>query len=163
MTMNLQGSLRNFIVLSARLLSEIKALTSGIVHSSPTYASPNIPSPVSRGRVGWGFFLAIILGCALTESSFANTTFSINVTATGVYGDGSIYIFLSGPISAPGCTVTNRIDVASTHPQVKQFLALAVTAKTTGLKIEGAVNGCDPNTGNPTFDTSRMSYVYLVD
>jgi len=161
--MNLQGFRRNFVGLCARLVSEIGAFTSGIAHSSPTCASSNIPSPVPRGRVGWGFFLAIIFGCAVTESTFANTTFSIGVTATGIYGDGSIYIFLSGPISAPGCTVTNRIDVASTHPQVKQFLALAVTAKTAGLKIEGAVNGCDPNTGNPTFDTSRMSYMYLID
>jgi hypothetical protein len=71
---------------------------------------------------------------------------------------------LGQTISEPGCNQSaSRIDVAASHPQLKQIMAIAMTARVTGQLIVGAVNGCDPQSGNPTFDTGYTSYVYLQD
>jgi hypothetical protein len=96
-------------------------------------------------------------------STSATTVFGGSVTGTGTYGDGSIYIFLTNSISEPGCTVGNRIDVRADHPQLKQILAIAMSAKVSGTPVWGAVHGCDPATGNPTFDVSKASYFYLTN
>jgi hypothetical protein len=91
----------------------------------------------------------------------AMTAFNLHVTAVGTYGDGSIFIFVSGTIAEPYCNAA-RIDIPSTHPQLKTFYATAVTAFVSGSGVYGMVNGCNPTTGTPTFDTTTNSYIYLT-
>ena len=106
-----------------------------------------------------GFMLGAVMLCGVAG---AQTYFTAHVTAVGTYGDGSLFIFLSTTISEPGCSAgSSRIDVAGTHPQIKTFYTTALTALASGATVIGTVNGCDPASGSPTFDTTKVSYLYL--
>ncbi len=108
------------------------------------------------------FRTVLITAAAFCLTSTAQAvTFLTNVQAVGMYGDGSIFIFVTSNISEPGCTATNRIDVPFSHPQRKEILAIAMAARVSGQRIEGAVNGCE--LGSPTLDGSKNSYIYLID
>ena len=103
--------------------------------------------------------LAVAMLCGVAR---AQTYFTAHVTAVGTYGDGSLFIFLSTTISEPGCSAgSSRIDIAGTHPQVKTFYTTALAAFASGATVIGTVNGCDPASGSPTFDTTKVSYLYL--
>lgn len=103
--------------------------------------------------------LLSVAGAFGTSIASANTTFGpLSVLQAGTYGDGSIFIILSGNINA-GCSIPNRIDVPATNPQVKQILAIALQAVATGQLVVGAVNGCSSNTA--TIDTSINSYIWV--
>lgn len=105
-----------------------------------------------------GLVALAVMWCSATE---AQTAFNLHVTGVGTYGDGSIFIFVSGTIAEPYCNAS-RIDIPSTHPQVKTFYSTAVTAFVSGSGVFGSVNGCDPAAGTPTFDTTTNSYLYLI-
>jgi hypothetical protein len=107
--------------------------------------------------------LLLVTGLVGTSAATANTVFGpLTVTAAGTYGNGAIFIMLSGNINAPGCSIPNRIDVPASNPQVKTILAIALEALQSGQPVYGAVNGCDPNGGDATIDTSYASYLYIA-
>jgi hypothetical protein len=116
-------------------------------------------------RVGRYCLLAIVAVTAAWSSSdvHANSTFVANVTDVGTYGDGSIYIFLNTNLSEPGCTANGRIDIAAGHQHLKEILAIAMSARLSGQRVAGAVNGCDPTICNATIDISKNSYINLTD
>jgi hypothetical protein len=105
----------------------------------------------------------MIIACVTNVPSYANTIFNgETVTAVGTYGNGAAYIFVSTPINAPGCAANaNRIDIPASNPYIHQIMAVAMTALASNALVYGAVNGCDPNTGNPTLDQSYNSYLYV--
>ena len=110
-------------------------------------------------RYSWALACVTVCGTAI-----GNTVFLGTVSAVGSYGNGSIFIILNSPvISEPGCTSGSRIDVSTANPNYKQIFALAMTAKATGQRITGAVNGCDPSIASPTIDNSFQSYIYILD
>ena len=107
--------------------------------------------------------LLLMAGILETSVATANTVFGpLTVTATGTYGNGGIFIMLSGNINAPGCSNPNRIDVPASNPQAKTLLAIALAALASGQSVYGAVNGCDPGTSDATIDTSNASYFYIA-
>lgn len=107
--------------------------------------------------------LAIAVASFVNVPSYANTTFAAAVTGVGTYGNGSIFIFLNSPINEPGCNPNSaRIDVQASNPNLKQILAVAMTAFLSGKEITGAVNGCDSDDGAPTLDQSYDSYIYMT-
>jgi hypothetical protein len=106
-------------------------------------------------------FMPLLLSFTIAAPCLANTAFSGTVSTVGVYGNGALFITLNGPpIPEPGCVVGTRIDVAATNPSIKLWLSVALAARTQGLNVYGAVNGCDPATGNPTLDTTEASFFY---
>jgi len=64
------------------------------------------------------------------------------------------------PINEPGCAQGgNRIEIAASNPNIKQWIAIALAAKASGMNIYGAVSGCDPTTGNPTLDSTYSRFM----
>src|SRR6185312_5180192 len=102
------------------------------------------------------YLATLVLASAITFPCHANTAFNgLTVTDVGAYGNGAIFIFLNSPINEPGCNANaTRIDIPASDPNLKQILAIAMAALTGGTQISGAVNGCDPDDGNPTLDQS---------
>lgn len=109
------------------------------------------------------FSVAIAFASIFSALSYANTVFTATVTGVGTYGNGAIFIFLNTAINEPGCNVNStRIDVPASNPNIKEILAVAMTAFASGKEISGAVNGCDPDYGAPTLDQSYNSYIYMT-
>ena len=105
--------------------------------------------------------LLVVAGCLGASAAMANTVFGpVTVQQAGTYGNGAIFIILSANISS-GCSIPNRIDVPASNPQVKQILAIALQAMATGQEVDGAVNGCDSNTGDATMDSSYNSFLFI--
>ena len=108
--------------------------------------------------------------CALVSALpampvLAATAIQATVSSAGLYGNGALFIeFNNPPINESGCVQGGaRIDVAASNANVKQYLALAITAMTTGRRIYVQVSGCDPSTGRPTLDPSYNSFIILTD
>ena len=81
-----------------------------------------------------------------------------NVTGTGTYEDGSIFVFFDRQISS--CSGTTRVDLAANHDAKEQVLSIAMTAFVSGRMVSvhpGSCNGAVPDFG-PTGD----SYLYLT-
>lgn len=110
--------------------------------------------------------IPIVLGVLASLPSVpghANTQFAgESITGVNTYGNGAITIFVSTPISEPGCNANStRIDVQASDPNIKQILAIAMSAFASGAPISGSVNGCDPDNGSPTFDQSYNSWLTM--
>jgi hypothetical protein len=89
-----------------------------------------------------------------------------HVTIAGIYGNGNIYLVLDAPLAEAGCSAS-RVDIVSTHPMVKNWLALGLTAKSGGDLIRVVSTGCFTYTylGNtysfPTIDTSQNGSINI--
>lgn len=107
---------------------------------------------------------AIVFSLSATSAQAA-TAIHATVQSAGLYGNGALFITFNGPaINEPGCQQgMSRIDVPASNPNVKQLLALALTAQVSGRRLYVNVNGCDPYTGRPTLDNSYDSFIYLTD
>lgn len=104
---------------------------------------------------------AAALAVVTSIPTYAATGFS-NVTVNNVsmYGNGALTIWINTPISEPNCAPNaTRIDVPASDPNVRQLLAIAMSALVSGQKIWGQVNGCDPDDGMPTIDQSYNSWL----
>src|SRR5258706_16446318 len=64
-----------------------------------------------------------------------------HVTGVGSYGNGNIFISLDVTINQAGCAAS-RIDIPASHPNLKSFLATALTAKASGLPVLFGTTGC---------------------
>jgi len=80
------------------------------------------------------------------------------VTATGVYGNGDVYVMLDTEIAEPACPMA-RFDVPGSSPAAKSILATAQLAIATGKSIRIATSGCFG--AIPTLDISRSAFFYL--
>ena len=95
----------------------------------------------------WRIGASIAILSLGVSAAHASMPFTAQVTNVGTYGDGSIFIFLNVTLNVPGCTVGSRIDVASSNPNVKQILAIAMAAMVSWQTVQGWVIGCDPTLG----------------
>jgi hypothetical protein len=83
-----------------------------------------------------------------------------NVVYAGTYANGDVFIGLSAVVDEPGCPA-DRLDIPASHPQLKQYLAIAQIAMTSGKTIMVKTLGCFAN--SPSFDNSRNSYFFIDD
>jgi hypothetical protein len=90
--------------------------------------------------------------------SHASTAIVARVTATGVYGNGDVYVMLDAVIPESACPVP-RFDIPAISPATKGVLATAQIALATGKSITIATSGCFGPF--PTLDISRGSFFYL--
>lgn len=109
--------------------------------------------------------LTASVSMGLFFSGFAHSTAVVTTTVTsiGQYGNGNLYIGLGANLAEPGCSAA-RVDIASTHPLVKQIMAMALSAKAAGTNVIVRSVGCLTFTYNgtsytfPTMDTSNTSF-----
>ncbi len=106
-----------------------------------------------RGRA----ILLAALGAVLTNPVYSNTT--AKVTYAGTYGDGRLFVALDGSINEPGC-VNVRFDVPAGHPQIRNWLAIALTAAATGKSVVVRTSGCFGPF--PTMTQSSETWFYIV-
>lgn len=111
----------------------------------------------------WTF--VTLASALLTTPAWASSAIYATVNSAGLYGTGALFItFNGGQLNEPGCTPNaTRIDIKASHPRIKEFFALALTAQSTGQRLYVNVNGCDPTTNNPTLDETFTSFIYLTD
>lgn len=107
-------------------------------------------------------FPAIMVACFASFPGHAATQFTATVTNVSMYGNGAVTIYISSPISEPGCSPNaTRIDIQGSDPNIKQILAIALSALASGMKVFGQVNGCDPDSGTPTLDQTYNSWTSM--
>lgn len=70
----------------------------------------------------------------------------------------AFYVGLDQTINEPGCSAA-RFDVSSSHSEVENWLAIAMTALTTGKRISVQTNGCYNSA--PTLDDTQNSYFFI--
>ena len=102
--------------------------------------------------------LVLITFALLPSLAQAQGNVIAHVTDAGVYGSGRLFIRIDQTINEPGCE-TNRFDVAPGHPQIDAWLAIAMTAITSGRKVKIVTDGC--YAGYPTIGNTTASYFYL--
>lgn len=86
-----------------------------------------------------------------------------HVTRVGTYGDGGMFVFLDQVIPDAQCPMA-RCDVPPGHPQIKNWMALALAAKASGVLVNLATTGCYTHQGVafPTMSTNDSSYIMLM-
>lgn len=80
------------------------------------------------------------------------------VVEAGTFGDGRLFVNLDIQINEPGCT-GSRFDVPANHPQVKNWLAIALSASLGGKKVVVHTKGC--LNGQPTLSQDADAWFYL--
>lgn len=110
--------------------------------------------------------LLISLLLFISTQVSASSVITAKVLYVGSYGNGDFFINTNAVINE-SCSFPNgngRIDIAATHPQVKQWLAIATTALATGKSITFATKSCfgGPGIGNATLDQSRDTFIMLT-
>jgi hypothetical protein len=104
----------------------------------------------------------ILLYAGLAHAAYATG----HVLYVGNYGNGNLFISLDVTINEPGCPAS-RIDIPASHPNIKSFLATALTAKASGQTVTVLTKGCfsfsavGNNYSFPTVDQSNDSYILL--
>lgn len=103
-----------------------------------------------------GLVLASI--ALLSPASWAAPPIAARVTATGVYGNGDVYVMLDTNIAESACPMA-RFDVPASSPALRGVLATAQLSLVTGKSVTVATSGCFG--AFPTLDLNRGSYFYL--
>jgi hypothetical protein len=105
--------------------------------------------------------LVAALIALMGTSANANATFSGQVLRTGLYGDGTLFIVFTGManIAESGCTGHARVHIPPSHARIKEFLALAMTALSSGTNLAGGTTGCSG--GVPTIDSTASGWLTL--
>jgi hypothetical protein len=101
----------------------------------------------------------IVLMLAPFGSQALDTNIMGKVQYTGTYGEGRFFVALDAQINEPGCPNT-RFDVPANHPQIKNWLAIALTAVATGKNVIVRTSGCF--NGLPTMTLDTNSWFYAV-
>ena len=91
-------------------------------------------------------------------SAHAAESVTGKVTQVGTFGNGRVFVQLNVQINEPGC-ISSRFDVASTHPQAKNWLALAIAASISGRNVVVHANGCYG--GFPTLPENSDGWFYI--
>lgn len=104
------------------------------------------------------FFAVSLFFCSgLAHSSSTYT--DANVLNVGLYGNGNLFLVLDVTMLEPGCN-SARLEILSSHPLIKPFMALALSAKSAGSKLRVVTTGCvtyaitGATINSPTIDTS---------
>lgn len=74
-------------------------------------------------------------------AAYSAAILSAHVVNIGTYGNGNITITFDATITEPTCPAA-RVDIPSTHPLIKSFLAMAMMAKSSGSILKVATTGC---------------------
>jgi len=98
----------------------------------------------------------------------AGTVAKGHVLHTGTYGNGDVFVLLDTQVNEPGCPDI-RVDIPSTHPMAKSWLAVASTALAARSLITVRTTGCftlAPSEGypahtSPTIDQSGSGWFHL--
>jgi hypothetical protein len=101
--------------------------------------------------------LALALAALAAQASNSSTT--AKVIYAGLYGDGRLFVALDAPINEPGC-VNSRFDVPADHPQIKSWLAIALTASASGQPVVVRTSGCYDSF--PTMTQNMDTWFYLI-
>lgn len=101
--------------------------------------------------------LALVLTALAAQAADSNTT--ANVIYAGLYGDGRLFVALDTPINEPGCA-NSRFDVPAGHPQIKSWLAIALTASASGQSVVVRTSGCYDSF--PTMTQNTDTWFYLM-
>ena len=102
---------------------------------------------------------AFLIAFAGASTALASSVIDANVTYVGIYGDGRFYVGLDTTIDESGCP-NARFDVPPTHPQIKNWLAIVMTALATGRPVRVKTSGCWGPW--PTMSQGPDSFVYLM-
>lgn len=120
---------------------------------------------ISTKKISILFAASLFFFSGLAHSSSTYT--DANVLSTGLYGNGNFFAVLDTTMLEPGCNST-RLEVLSTHPLIKSFLAMALSAKAAGNKIRVVTTGCvtysitGATINSPTIDTSTDGRMLLM-
>lgn len=90
--------------------------------------------------------------------AFAGPPITAKVVYVGTYGDGRFFVALDTQINEPGCPQV-RFDIPTSHPQLKNWLAVALTASISGKSIGVQTSGCWNSL--PTMTQNADSFFYL--
>lgn len=108
----------------------------------------------------------LALSLSMTSSVFAFTGVqAAHVVNVGTYGNGSMFIYVDKVINEPGCAGGQRIDMPGTHPEVANWMALAMTAMSTNKVVNFRVDGCyqsDATIYSPTMSTNGFTSYFLL-
>ena len=86
--------------------------------------------------------IAVLVGLAAPLASNASSVLqTAHVLAVGTYGNGNVYITLDQPLDQSGCPGP-YIELPANSPGLKNALAVATLAKTTGAAVTVATDGC---------------------
>ena len=99
----------------------------------------------------------VLIGAAFGVQAASENTVA-KILYTGTYGDGRLFVALDAQIGEPGCAST-RFDVPSGHPQIRNWLAIALTASASGKNVVVRTNGCYGV--YPTMSQNTDSWFYL--
>jgi hypothetical protein len=104
------------------------------------------------------FHLMIVAAMLAAHGAEAAESVTGRVIQTGTFGSGRLFVQLDVQINEPGC-VGSRFDVPGTHPQVKNWLAIALAASLSGKKVVVHTNGC--YAGLPTMSENTDAWFYV--
>jgi hypothetical protein len=106
---------------------------------------------------------SVSMGLLFSGVAHSTAVVTTTVTTVGQYGNGNLYIGLGATLAEPGCSAA-RVDIASTHPLIKQIMAMALSAKAAGTNVKVRSVGCLTFTYNgasytfPTMDSTNTSF-----
>jgi len=105
--------------------------------------------------------IGVILTATITNIAAANTLQAVvaNVTATGTYSSGAIFVLFDRAISS--CSGDGRIDLGANHPAKTQMLSIAMTAFASGKAVVIHPGSCNGST--PIFGDVGDSYFFLTN
>lgn len=93
-------------------------------------------------------FLLSVQPLAATESAEGIVQY------TGTFNSGRFFIQIDSMVLEPGCQ-GDRVDIAPGHPEIKNWLSMAMVSATTKTPIVIRTNGC--YAGHPTIDASSST------
>ena len=105
-----------------------------------------------------------VLALVVASEAFAfSSAIRTKVLYTGTYGTGDFYVRVEHPIDEPNCTFPNgnRFDIPASHPEIKNWLSVALMAQASGKDVLLRTNGCYE--GQPTLDESRATYFLVTE
>jgi len=108
--------------------------------------------------LGRRILVAALLTLEALSSYGADSNTVAKVIYVGTYGDGRLFVALDAQINEPGC-VNSRFDVSAGHPQIKTWLAVALTAAASAKTVVVRTNGCFGVL--PTMTQTTDSWFYL--
>jgi len=108
--------------------------------------------------MGHRIFVGALMMLSVLGSHAADSNTVAKVIYTGTYGDGRLFVALDAQINEPGC-IYSRFDVPASHPQIKSWLAIALTAAASGKSVVVRTSGCFGVL--PTMTQTTDSWFYL--
>ena len=103
----------------------------------------------------------IVFMLLIPGSILASEVITAKVAYVGTYGNGDFFVE-TDKVIGEGCNINAiRFDVPNTHPQVKNWLGIAMSALMSGKSIMFKTNDCFNS--YPTMDESKNSFVLLLD